>query len=51
MNYTIYDRIHAPADNKWTELNQFEMQSDALLRATLDLDTEAVAAGIETIHS
>ena len=27
------------------------MQSDALLRATLDLDADAVASGIEKIHS
>ena len=38
-------------EDKWTELDEFEMQSDALLRATLDLDAEAVAAGIEKIHS
>ncbi len=38
-------------DDKWDELNDFEMQSDALLRATLDLDAEAVASGIEKIHS
>ena len=49
--YHIYDCIHALADDKWTELNEFEMRSDALLRATLDLDTEAIAAGIEKIHS
>ena len=38
-------------DDKWDELNEFEMQSDELLDATLDLDAEAVAAGIEKIHS
>ena len=38
-------------DDKWDELNEFERQSDALLQATLDLDTEAVASGIEKIHS
>ena len=38
-------------DEKWSELNEFEMQSDALLMATLDLDADAVASGIEKIHS
>ena len=38
-------------DDKWDELNEFEMQSDALLQATLCLDAEAVASGIEKIHS
>ncbi len=38
-------------NDKWDELNEFEMQSDELLNATLDLDAEAVAAGIEKIHS
>ena len=38
-------------DDKWDELDKFEMQSDALLRSTLDLDAEAVASGIEKIHS
>ncbi len=38
-------------DDKWDELNEFEMQSDVLLRATLDLDAETVASGIEKIHS
>ncbi len=43
--------ISATKRNKWSELNEFEMQSDALLQATLDLDAEAVASGIEKIHS
>ncbi len=43
--------ISATKRNKWSELNEFEMQSDALLRSTLDLDAEAVASGIEKIHS
>ena len=38
-------------DDKWSELDEFEMQSDALLRATLDLDADSVASGIEKIHS
>ncbi len=43
--------VSATKSDKWSELNEFEMQSDALLRATLDLDAEAVASGIEKIHS
>ena len=43
--------ISATKRNKWSELNEFEMQSDALLRSTLDLDAAAVASGIEKIHS
>ncbi len=43
--------ISATKHNKWSELNEFEMQSDALLMATLDLDADAVASGIEKIHS
>ncbi len=43
--------ISATKRDKWSELNDFEMRSDALLSATLDLDAEAVASGIEKIHS
>ncbi len=43
--------VSATKSDKWSELNEFEMQSDALLRATIDLDAEAVASGIEKIHS
>ncbi len=42
--------ISATKHDKWSELNKFEMQSDSLLRATLDLDADAVASGIEKIH-
>lgn len=38
-------------DDKWEELNEFEMKSDDLLQATLDINAEAVAAGIEKIYS
>ena len=43
--------ISATKRNKWSELNEFEIQSDALLNATLALDSEAVASNIEKIHS
>lgn len=36
--------------NKWSELIEFEMTSENLLNATLDMDTESVAEGIEKIH-
>ena len=42
--------ISATKHDKWSELNKFEMQSDSLLRATLDLDADAVASGIEKIQ-
>lgn len=37
--------------NKWSELLEFEMASEELLTATLNLDAEEVAAGIEKIHT
>ena len=43
--------ISATKRNKWSELNEFEIHSDALLNATLALDSEAVASNIEKIHS
>ena len=43
--------ISATKRDKWSELKDFEMQADALLQATLCLDAEAVASGIEKIHS
>ncbi len=46
-----HEFIAATKHNKWSELNEFEMQSDMLLKDTLDLDAEAVASGIEKIHS
>ena len=43
--------ISATKRNKWSELNEFEIQSDALLNSTLSLDSEAVALNMEKIHS
>ena len=40
----------AVEENKWNELIEFENQSRELLEATLDMDADAVAAGIEKIH-
>ena len=36
--------------SKWSELLAFQHESEALLEATLDMDAEAVAEGIEKIH-
>ena len=41
----------AVEENKWNELIEFENQSEALLEATLDMDADAVAEGIEKIHT
>lgn len=43
--------ISATNKKKWDELVQFEQQSNNLLEATLDMDEEAVAEGIERIHT
>ena len=42
--------LDAVEENKWNELIEFEQQSSDLLDATLDMDTEKVAEGIEKIH-
>lgn len=36
--------------SKWNELAEFQRASEELLEATLDMDAEAVAEGIERIH-
>ena len=38
-------------DNRWNEFIDFQNQSSALLESTLDMDEEAVAEGIEKIHT
>ncbi|MGN0484492.1 MAG: AAA family ATPase [Lachnospiraceae bacterium] len=43
--------LSAVEENKWNELIEFESKSRELLEATLDLDADAVADGIETIHT
>lgn len=40
----------AVEENKWNEFLDFTNQSNALLEATLDMDEETVAKGIEQIH-
>lgn len=43
--------ISATKKKKWNELAEFEQQSSDLLDATLNMDTEEVADGIEKIHN
>lgn len=40
----------AVEENKWNEFVEFQRESQDLLEATLDMDEEAVAEGIERIH-
>lgn len=40
----------AVEENRWNEWMEFQRESAALLEATLDMDGEAVAEGIEKIH-
>ena len=40
----------AVEENKWNEFIEFQRESQDLLEATLDMDEEAVAEGIERIH-
>lgn len=42
---------NAVEENKWNELLRFEKRSNELLEATLDMDSDAVAEGIEKIHT
>ena len=41
----------ATQERKWDELIEFQRQSKELLEATLDMDCEMVAEGIEKIHT
>lgn len=43
--------LAAVKTNKWNELIKFQRESKDLLDATLDMDAEAVAQGIERIHT
>lgn len=43
--------VGATKKTQWNELIEFEQQSSELLDATLELEEEAVAAGIEKIHT
>jgi hypothetical protein len=43
--------VDAVEESKWTELRQFEQESEKLLEATLDMDEAAVADQIEKIHT
>ena len=41
----------ATAEEKWNDLIRFQQESSDLLNATLDMDCETVAEGIEKIHA
>lgn len=43
--------LDAVEENKWNEFIEFKRESDNLLEATLDMDENAVAEGIEKIHT
>lgn len=43
--------VSAVKKKKWSELAEFERQSNDLLDATLDMGADKVAAGIEKIHT
>lgn len=47
----IQEFVTATKRKKWNELQKFQMESEALLEATLDLDEERVAEQIEKIHT
>lgn len=50
-NEEIRQELSAAVEStKWDELIVFEQESDNLLNATLDMDCDAVANGIEKIH-
>lgn len=67
LGYLAYDADHGTAfipneeirselasaieEEQWNEFLEFQQKSDALLHATLDFDTAAVAEIIETMHS
>ena len=42
--------ISATRNKKWSEMLEFEQQSRAVLDATLDMEEDEVASGIERIH-
>ena len=44
------EMVRATRRRKWDEMISFQKESEALLNATLEMDTDAVAAGIEKIH-
>lgn len=43
--------MNAVEDDKWNELIEFETQSEQLLEATLDMESESVAHVIDRIHN
>lgn len=43
--------VSATRKNKWNELIRFQMKSEEVLNATLDMDNETVAKTIDAIHT
>ena len=43
--------VIALKEDKWNELIEFEKESDTIFEATLEMDNETVASGIERIHN
>ena len=50
FGYIRQEMVRATRRRKWDEMISFQKESEALLNATLEMDTDAVAAGIEKIH-
>ena len=44
------EMVRATRRRKWDEMISFQKESEALLNATLEMDMDTVAAGIEKIH-
>ena len=49
--YIRMEFLDAVEDKKWNELLTFQQESEELLDATLNMDEEAVAEGMEKIHT
>ena len=43
--------VDAVSEDKWNELIEFEKESDEIFMATLEMDNDTVASGIEKIHN
>ena len=43
--------VNSVSEDKWNDLIQFEKESDTILEATWDMDTEVVAKQMEKIHN
>ena len=51
-NEEIWQELTTTVESrKWNEMITFQQESERLLEATLNMDEEAVAEGIEKIHT